>query len=475
MLKIQAPFLVVALALAPCAAAQLPGGLGDGPLFRGIDDTIDRTVDRTVGRSITDAVTGRVDRTVEKVLQAKDLPRTVLDPLLNLPLPQLRKDVLVEDNWRALDHEWIALLSPEQLPTLEAADVQIISRRTLSSTGLVLVRVVVSDQDNAPGRAEALLRGLGATVADRNHLYDERQGPAPEIEPHPAPTPQGGTKRGVVIGLIDTALAMNHPALKRADILARDFVESSSPRPTAHGTAIASLLVGKERIHRGLLPDARLVAASVFHKGESEATGASSSALVAALDWMAAEGVQVVNMSLAGPPNQVLGAMIEALSKRGMIIVAAVGNDGPSARPLYPAGFEPVVAVTAVDRRNNVYRWANQGPQVDFAAWGVATPVASAEGRIWPGDGHVLRGASRGRSDCRAGIEERLFRFCGGPVVGRAGRGSRRRRSGQHLRPWPGEARLVALISVLHSDLERGHVLVVVGGCQVRLITAIAV
>ena len=63
-----------------------------------------------------------------------------------------------------------------------------------------------------------------------------------------------------------------------------------------------------------------------------------------------------------------------------MIVVAAVGNDGPSARPLYPAAFEPVVAVTAVDRRKNIYRWANQGPQVDFAAWGVSTPVALAKG-----------------------------------------------------------------------------------------------
>ena len=123
-----------------------------------------------------------------------------------------------------------------------------------------------------------------------------------------------------------------------------------------------------------------LVAASVFYQGESGATGATTSALIAALDWMSAEKVQVVNMSLAGPPNQVLGQMIDTLSKRGMIVVAAVGNDGPSARPLYPAAFESVVAVTAVDRKKTIYRWANQGPQVDFAAWGVSTPVALPKG-----------------------------------------------------------------------------------------------
>lgn len=381
-LKRQSLFISIALALtsAPAAFAQLPGGLGDGGILRGIDDVVDRNVDRTIERPVTDAITGRVDRSFEKLLQAKDLPRTVLDPLLQLPLPVLRKEVAVEDNWRAFDHEWVALLSPDQLPALEASNVQIISRRTLSSTGLVLVRVAVSDADNSPARAEALLKSLGATVADRNHLYHERRGPAPAPSPAPAPAPQGSGGKGASIGLIDTALVKKHPALSRASILERDFVESSSPRPTAHGTAIASLLVGREREHRGLLPDARLVSASVFHQGENEATGAATSALVAALDWMSAEDVQVVNMSLAGPPNQVLGAMIDALSKRGMIVVAAVGNDGPSARPLYPAAFEPVVAVTAVDRRKNVYRWANQGPQVDFAAWGVATPVALPKG-----------------------------------------------------------------------------------------------
>jgi minor extracellular protease Epr len=372
--------LALGVAFSPAAFAQLPG-LGDGKILGGIGDAIDRSVDRAVDRAVTDPVTGRVDRTVEKLMQAKDLPKSLLDPLLDQPLLPARKDVGVEDGWRAFDHEWIALLTPEQLPALQAANVQIISRRTLASTGLVLVRVVVSDDDNSPARAEALLRSLGATVADRNHIYDERSGPAPDFEPLPAPSPapqSGGD--GITIGLIDTALARKHGALSRANIAERDFVESSSPRPTAHGTAIASLLVGREREHRGLLPDARLYTASVFYQGENGATGASTSALVAALDWMAAENVRVVNMSLAGPPNQVLGAMIDALSKRGVIIVAAVGNDGPSARPLYPAAFEPVIAVTAVDRRNKVYRWANQGPQVDFAAWGVATPVALPKG-----------------------------------------------------------------------------------------------
>ena len=67
--------------------------------------------------------------------------------------------------------------------------------------------------------------------------------------------------------------------------------------------------------------------------------------------------------------------MVAGFLARGHLLVAAVGNDGPAARPLYPAAFEPVVAVTAVDKQKKIYRWANQGPQVDFAAWGVNAPV----------------------------------------------------------------------------------------------------
>lgn len=365
------------LAVTPVAAAQLPGGLTDGPIIRGIEGTIDRTVDRTMDSRLGD----QLERASERLMQARDIPKTILDPLLKTPLLPAPRDVPVENNWRALDHEWVALLTPEQMPALRQANVQILSQRTLSATNMILVRVVVSDADNSSARAEALLRSLGATAADRNHIYDERSGPSPEEAPAPSPAPQkagGGNKP--TIGLIDTALVRKHAAFKQANITERDFVESSNSRPTAHGTAIASVLVGNERNHKGLLPNARLVAASVFYQGESGATGATTSALVAALDWMASEGVQVVNMSLAGPPNQVLGAMIEELSKRGMIVVAAVGNDGPSSRPLYPAAFDPVVAVTAVDKQKRIYRWANQGPQVDFAALGVNTPVARVKG-----------------------------------------------------------------------------------------------
>jgi hypothetical protein len=360
---------VLAAALLACASpgavAQLPsGGILDRPLPGAppLGDLANRNLS-----NLQDAVDG-----VRKSLR-EAIPRT-------LSALGGRRERVVEDGWLAVDREWVALVTPEQLPVLEAARLDIVGRTELASSGMIMVRVIVSPQDDTAGRAQQILRGLGATSVDRNHIYNEQDGPAgagPDVEP--APQPVAGS-REPRIGLLDTALNRNHAALKNAKIVEKDFVQGSSRRPTAHGTAIASLLVGNEKNHPGLLPSARLVSASVFYRANNDATGATTASLAAALDWMAGQDVGVVNMSLAGPPNSVLARMIDHLAARGVLVVAAVGNDGPAARPLYPAAYEPVVAVTAVDRKQQVYRWANQGPQVDLAAWGVRSVVARDRG-----------------------------------------------------------------------------------------------
>jgi minor extracellular protease Epr len=160
----------------------------------------------------------------------------------------------------------------------------------------------------------------------------------------------------------------------------RDFVAFAAPRPLAHGTAVASILVGKNGVLRRSGGRARLHAAAVFFSDPAQQPIATTEGLVAALAWHAGEGVEVVNMSLAGPPNRVLEAAIAAAAEHGTLVVAAVGNAGPAAEPLYPAAYGPVVAVTAVDSANRIYRYANRGRHVMFAAPGVRIRVADSGG-----------------------------------------------------------------------------------------------
>ena len=64
--------------------------------------------------------------------------------------------------------------------------------------------------------------------------------------------------------------------------------------------------------------------------------------------------------------------------RRGHVLVAAVGNDGPAAPPLYPAAYPGVIGVTAIDARGRTLPEAARGPQVDFAAPGSGLDAANA-------------------------------------------------------------------------------------------------
>src|SRR3546814_15328799 len=89
-------------------------------------------------------------------------------------------------------------------------------------------------------------------------------------------------------------------------------------------------------------------------------------------DVCSSDLVPVINVSLVGPPNLLVRTAVTAVQRRGLIVVAAVGNDGPAAAPLYPAAYPGVVAVTGVDSNNRVLSEAGRGPHVDFAAPGGA-------------------------------------------------------------------------------------------------------
>jgi subtilisin family serine protease len=82
-----------------------------------------------------------------------------------------------------------------------------------------------------------------------------------------------------------------------------------------------------------------------------------------------------MNLSLGGPRNLILEAAIGRVLGAGIPVVAAAGNDGPDAPPVYPAAQEGVIAVTAVDADRRVYRKANRGDYIRFAAPGVDVPV----------------------------------------------------------------------------------------------------
>jgi subtilisin family serine protease len=191
-----------------------------------------------------------------------------------------------------------------------------------------------------------------------------------------------------VIGMIDTRVDGAHPALSGARIIRLTTRAPDRPESSAgHGTAVASMLVGRRGgAAPGLAPEARLVAVDAFHTGGGgDMTDAFD--LARAIDLLATQDVRIINMSLTGPQNAVLGAAVAAIQSRGSIVVAAAGNDGPRAKPLYPAAYPGVVAVAAVEATGTPWRRSARGDHIAFSAEGVGIALAGRAGGAEPHSG----------------------------------------------------------------------------------------
>jgi len=176
------------------------------------------------------------------------------------------------------------------------------------------------------------------------------------------------------VGLIDSGVDASHPAFRHATVRRHGCPDGDHPAP--HGTAVASLMVGEDAHFASALPHALLLAGDAYCDAP---TGGSVEAIARELAWMAKQRVAVVNISLVGPPNQILQRLVERAIAQGVLVVAAVGNDGPAAPPLYPASWPGVVGVGAVDGKLRLLPEGARGPQVMFVAPG-ADMAAAASG-----------------------------------------------------------------------------------------------
>jgi subtilisin family serine protease len=266
-------------------------------------------------------------------------------------------------------------------------------RIQLERLGIALVRLKAPAGKVLRNAVEELRALDQQNAYDYNHIYQLSQSAtkpaAPRAgagNPKRAPPPKPVVlPRGPTIGMIDGAVSAVHPALRGAAIEQRDFTRAGGAKAVDHGTAVASLLVGEDRpSFVGAAPGGRLLAGAVVDSGAANGALASADAMVRALDWTVAHGASVVNISLAGPPNELLAAAIQEAQKRGVVVVAAVGNDGPAAPPRYPAAYEGVIGVTAVDRAGSIYRRAGRGGHVDLAAYGVEVVAADPAKKYAP-------------------------------------------------------------------------------------------
>jgi hypothetical protein len=315
------------------------------------------------------------DRLRERLLDTSELPARVrllsVRELLQRHPAQLEPDPAGFPIVRREILAWSP--SAAGLAAAAAAGLLVAGRQEMPEVGQTLVTLRVPD-GVATAQALAALRAADPDgVYDFDHIYTGAGAAGPAQPMASAGSSASGAAGGEVrVGLVDSGVDGRHEVFEHARIV--PWGCDGVAHPAQHGTAVGALMVGKSERFAGAAPGARLYAADIYC---DDATGGSASRIVQALAWLAKEQVGVINISLVGPPNRMLERVVQAMVARGHLLVAAVGNDGPAAPPLYPASYPGVIGVTGVDPKRNPLPEAARGPQVTFAAPGSQMAAAA--------------------------------------------------------------------------------------------------
>jgi len=315
--------------------------------------------------------------------QVADIVSDATEERIEQAMEDLLTDIesrISEDAFRIQTGHWLVMAEADVFIQLEEEGYLFDRVSELEGLGFLLAEVAAPASFDLSAARAGIYEVIGGdnVDVDLNHLYTagvpnslagaaEMAGLAPR---ELLPLPTDLSDLSLRIGIVDSSVDQTHGAFADAAITTRRFVDNDAP-PNSHGTAIASIIVSNDPAALGLAPRAELFAAEVFDKTDDQGEFASTVSLIKALNWLVTTQVSVINISLAGPPNRLLETALVRVRDRGILAIAAAGNGGPMAQPMYPAAYPEVVAVTATDDRGRAFRLANRGEYVDIAAPGV--------------------------------------------------------------------------------------------------------
>jgi subtilisin family serine protease len=202
----------------------------------------------------------------------------------------------------------------------------------------------------------------------------------------------GFTGAGTTVAVLDTGIDVTHPDLDDAVTAQENFSESDTTDDRrGHGTHVASTITGDSTKYRGIAPDTTLLNGKVL----GDEGGGSESGVIAGMEWAAANGADVINMSLGSPwPSDGTDPLSLALNRiaaeSGALFVVAAGNSGPGEQSIgSPAAADAALTVGAVDRDDQLAafssrgpRWQNDAIKPDITAPGVGIVAAKAKNGV---------------------------------------------------------------------------------------------
>lgn len=190
--------------------------------------------------------------------------------------------------------------------------------------------------------------------------------------------PQGwqvGAGRGVRVAVIDTGVTRVQD-LKATDIAeGRSFVPKTESweDDVGHGTHVAGTIAQATNNGEGVAgvaPRATILPVKVLG-----VNGGAQDWVAAGIDWAVDQGADVINLSLGGPPSEVITLAVDKAADAGVIVVASAGNTGVR-QVGHPAAHERAIGVSATGPNNARAPYSNYGPGVELAAPGGDTREA---------------------------------------------------------------------------------------------------
>jgi len=158
------------------------------------------------------------------------------------------------------------------------------------------------------------------------------------------------TGKNVVVGIVDTGVDRHHPELSGSIIYTSNSVahDQQSFDQDEHGTAVAGVIGSAANNDLGIVgvaPEASLMVFKACHQElGSRRTSCDSVSIVKALNDVLVRSPDVLNLSLSGPPDDLIARLLRQAVQQGIVVIAAV-DESLSLEGSFPASMPEVIAV----------------------------------------------------------------------------------------------------------------------------------
>lgn len=188
--------------------------------------------------------------------------------------------------------------------------------------------------------------------------------------------------KGVTVAVVDTGIDPSHPEFQGAHIVAWTDLAAGKQEPydsDGHGSHVAGILAGQAPL-RGAAPGVDLIIVQVF----SPDGHANDQTVADGISFAVQHGARIIGLSLGGGTFPVLGTASEGAAQsainKGVLVVAAAGNDGPGNSDVSsPGSVKGVITVAALDKAGAVAAFSSRGSASSPLVAGLGTPRSSPD------------------------------------------------------------------------------------------------